>query len=387
MSRLKPRPPADALQLFSAGMGLSPLTVRLGGYRLFGRLAFVFLLLCSILFGAAAGLVFVYGIDLPQMQELETYRPDVITELYADDGSPIATFALERRTLVSYEEIPKVLRDAILSTEDQHFEEHWGIDFPRVLKAAIVNLREGREAEGASTLTMQLARMLFLTPEKSFRRKIQETLLAIQIERHYTKPQIFTMYCNQVYLGHGNYGFEAASEFYFGKHIGQLTLPEAALLAGLIRGPSYSPILHPARSLARRDLVLDLMDENHKISRRQEEQAKLEPLGLRLEYPSDALAPYFVEEVRQWPRAAVRAGGCLHGGAARLHDARPCSVPPYRRCTTGCLLTSDATVGTISPANVLRDHFGTLASYDADDRDRPMRKDRLRDRAGDLSGT
>lgn len=356
-------------------MSLPPLTVRLGGYRLFGRLAFIFLLLCAILLGAAVGLLFVYGVDLPQIQELETYRPDVITELYADDGTAIGTFALERRILVTYDQIPKVLRDAILSTEDQHFEEHWGIDFPRVLKAAFVNLREGREAEGASTLTMQLARMLFLTPEKSFRRKIQETLLAIQIERHYTKPQIFTMYCNQVYLGHGNYGFEAASEFYFGKHIGQLTLPEAALLAGMIRGPSYSPILHPVKSLARRNLVLSLMADNHKINRRQAAQAREEPLGLHLDYPTNNVAPYFVEEVRESLERRFGPGAAYTEGLRVYTTLDPAMQRAAVQAVDAGLFAYERRHGWHDKLpNVLREQLGTLASYRAADWDQPIAK-------------
>jgi penicillin-binding protein 1A len=357
-------------------MSLPPLTVRLGGYRLFGRLAFIFLLLCSILFGAAVGLLFVYGIDLPQIQELETYRPDVITQLYADNGEKIGTFALQRRVLVTYNQIPKVLRDAIISTEDRHFEEHWGIDFPRVLEAAWVNLRQGREAEGASTLTMQLARMLFLTPEKSYHRKIQETLLAIQIERHYTKPQIFTMYCNQVYLGHGNYGFEAASEFYFSKHIGQLTLPEAALFAGMIRGPIYSPLLHPKMSLERRNLVLHLMYDNHKITRNQEEEAQRQPLGLLLNYPRNDIAPYFVEEVRQWlehrfgPNAAYTEGLRVYTTLdLEMQQAARQSV----RDGLHALERRHGWRGHLQ--NVLGDHLGAIESYRADDWSRPLQKD------------
>jgi penicillin-binding protein 1A len=357
-------------------MSLPPLTVRLGGYRLIGRLAFVFLLLCSILFGAAVGLLFVYGVDLPQIQELETYHPDVITELYADNGEPIGTFALQRRILVSYDQIPKVLKDAIRSTEDQHFEEHWGIDFPRVLKAAWVNIREGREAEGASTLTMQLARMLFLTPEKSFRRKIQETLLAIQIERHYTKPQIFTMYCNQVYLGHGNYGFEAASEFYFGKKMGQLTLPEAALLAGMIRGPSYSPTLHPAKALARRNLVLGLMADDHKISRRQAVEARQQPLGLHLQYPRDDVAPYFVEEVRQWLERRFGPGAAYTQGLRVYTTLDPAMQRAARQAVDDGLHAYERRHGWRGKLeNVLKGHPGALESYRADNWDQPLEKD------------
>src|ERR1700726_4654690 len=215
-------------------------TMKIGGGTLFGRLAFSFLLICAIAIGAAVGLLFVYTSDLPEIHALEDYHPNVVTELYADDGQPIGTFSLQRRILVTYSQIPKVLKDAVLTTEDQHFEEHWGVDFPRVLEAAWHNVTHHRIAEGASTLTMQLAGGLFLNrSDRSFHRKIQETILALQIERHYTKEQIFTMYCNQIYLGSGNYGFEAASEYYFSKPVGRLTLSEAATLAAIIRGPTY----------------------------------------------------------------------------------------------------------------------------------------------------
>src|SRR5216684_2202492 len=224
---------------------LPPITLRLRGRKVVGRVAFSLLLLGSIAIGALAGTLFVYSSDLPQIRALEDFQPDVVTELYADDGQVVGNFALQRRVLLSYEQFPPVLKDAILTTEDQHFEQHWGVDFTRVAGAAWKNLLAHRVVEGASTITMQLAGTLFLDrSDRTMRRKIQEALLALQIERHYTKAQIFTMYCNQIYLSHGNYGFEAAAEYYFGKPVGKLTLPEAALLAGLIRGPSYSPIQH-----------------------------------------------------------------------------------------------------------------------------------------------
>jgi len=278
-----------------------PISVRLRGRMVVGRVAFSLLLLAAIVFGAVAGYLFVDSSDLPEIRALEDYRPDVVTELYADDGQVIGSFSLQRRVLVTYNQIPKVLRDAILTTEDQHFEEHWGVDFTRVAGAAWRNLLAGHITEGASTLTMQLAGTLFLDrSDRSMHRKIQETLLAIQIERHYSKQQIFTMYCNQIYLSHGNYGFEAASEYYFGRPVGELTLPEAALLAGLIRGPAYSPILHPQRSLARRNLVLELMARAGKITKAQERQAIAQPMGLDVQAPRDSLAPYFVEEIRKY---------------------------------------------------------------------------------------
>jgi penicillin-binding protein 1A len=275
--------------------------MKIGGGTLLGRLAFFFLLICAIGLGAAAGLLFVYSGDLPEIRALEDYRPQVETELYADDGQSVGSFALQRRILLTYDQFPKVLRDAILSTEDQHFEQHWGVDFPRVLGAAWHDVLSHRKAEGASTLTMQLAGGLFLDrSDRSFHRKIEEAMLALQIERHYTKEQIFTMYCNQIYLGAGNYGFEAASQYYFSKPVGQLTLEEAATLAAIVRGPVYSPITHPDRALARRNLVLSLMEHDGKITAAEAEKASQQPLGLHIESLRNDLAPYFVEEVRQY---------------------------------------------------------------------------------------
>ncbi len=268
--------------------------------KIFGQFVFLSLLLLSIGIGILAGLVFVYSSDLPQVRQLEDYRPDVMTELYADDGTPIGSFALERRVIVNYNQIPPVLRDAVLSIEDRHFESHWGVDVLRIVRAGVTDLMEWRKAQGASTLTQQLSRMLFLTPEKSFRRKFQEALMAIQIERRFTKPQIFTMYANQVNLGHGTFGFEAGVQFYFGKHLNQLTLPEAALLGGLPRTPTaYSPLLHPERALQRRNQVLAAMLENGKITAGQYQEAKAAPLGINIQKWNNTLAPYFVEEIHQ----------------------------------------------------------------------------------------
>ncbi len=357
-------------------MNQQPLTVRLGHYRLFGRLAFIFLLLCAIVFGAAVGLLFVYGIDLPQVQELQTYRPDIITEIYADNGERIGTFALERRVLVTYNQIPKILRNAIIATEDRHFEENWGVDFPRILEAAWVNLREGRAAEGASTLTMQLARMLFLTPQKTFHRKIEETLLSLQIERHYTKQQIFTMYCNQVYLGHGNYGFEAAAEFYFGKHLDQVTLPEVAMLTAMIRGPGYySPTAHPKRTLRRRNLVLRLMWEDGKLSRHRMEEAQKQPLGLHLQYPRNDIAPYFVEEVRRQLERRFGPNAPYTEGLRVYTTLDPTMQRAAQLAVSDGLHAYERRHGWRGHLrNVLSDHLGSIRDYSADDWDRPLRK-------------
>src|SRR5437667_3966297 len=210
---------------------LPPITLRFRGWKLIDRVALAFLLLCSITLCAGFGLIFVYASDLPEIRALLTYRPDVITEIYTDDGQLVGSFALQRRILMTYEQCPKVLYNAVMAIEDQHFEQHWGIDFPRIFTAALRHLTRGRRAGGASTITMQLAGNLFLDrSDISSRRKAEETLLALQIERRYSKPQIFTMYANQVYMAHGDYGFDAASKIYFGKPVTDLTIPEAALL-------------------------------------------------------------------------------------------------------------------------------------------------------------
>ncbi len=268
--------------------------------RLFGQLVFVVLLLLALGIGALAGLVFVYSSNLPQVNALEDYRPDVMTELYGDNGSVIGSFALQRRVVLSYNQIPPLLYNAVTSVEDRHFESHWGVDVVRIIKASITDVLEWRKAQGASTLTQQLSRMFFLTREKSWHRKLEEMLLAIQIERRFTKPQIFAMYANEVSLGNGCFGFEAAAQFYFGKHVSELTLPETALLAGLPQNPtSYSPLRHPERALARRDRVLEALYQNGKIPRREYETAKSTPLGLRIQRWNAGPAPYFVEEVRE----------------------------------------------------------------------------------------
>ena len=282
-------------------LSLPPITLRLRGWKLIDRVALAFLLLCAITLGAVTGLIFVYESDLPEIHALETYRPNVVTEIYADDGQLIGSFALQRRILMTWEQTPKVLYNAVTSIEDQHFEDHWGVDFPRVAGAAYRNILKRRKAEGASTITMQLAGNLFLDrSDRSFRRKAQEMLLGLQIERRYTKPQIFTMYANQVYLAHGNYGFAAAAEFYFGKSVTDLNLQEAALLAGMVNGPKFSPLNNPSGALTRRNLVLYRMMEGGKITPAEEAAAKKTPLGLHIQYPRNDLAPYFFEEIRKY---------------------------------------------------------------------------------------
>src|SRR5574337_264469 len=356
-------------------LSLPPITLRLRGRKLIGRGAFAFLLLCSLAVGAAAGLLFVYASDLPEIRALEDYRPNVVTELYADDGQLIGSFALQRRILLAYEQVPRVLKDAVLVTEDQHFEEHWGVDFPRVAQAAWRNIVQRRKAEGASTLTMQLARVLFLSPDKSFRRKVQETLLAIQIERHYTKQQIFTMYANQIYLAHGNYGFEAASEFYFGQPASQLKLTEAALLAGMIRGPSYSPILHAQRALQRRNWVIERMAHEGKITPREAQEAAKQPLALHLQYPRNDLAPYFFEEIRKYLESTYGTEAVHERGLrvyTTLNVAMQRAANQAIRDGLHAYMRRHGWKGPVE--NILRDGRGKLDTYEDEDWRRPIEK-------------
>src|SRR5215472_5059405 len=283
--------------------------------KVVGRFVFGLLILCSALFGSLAGLILVYSTDLPEVERLESYRPISATELYDIHGHTIGSFALQRRVISSYDDFPQILIESLISIEDKDFYRHWGINVWRIAGAAYRDIESGGKVQGASTLTMQLARNLFLSPDRSFHRKIQEALLAIQIERRFTKEQILNLYANQIYLGHGVYGFEAASEFYFNKPAKQLTLPEAALIAGLPKSPAYySPINHPDRALHRRNLVINAMLEDGKITARQASDARIALLGLNLAPDPNSFAPYFVEEVRRYLEGKYGADQLYEGG-------------------------------------------------------------------------
>src|SRR5580698_842183 len=289
--------------------------VEIAGRKFVGQVLFALMVLVSALVGATAGLLLVYTTDLPQVEALEAYRPSSITELYDDHGRVIGSFALQRRVVAGYDDFAPVLRDALVSIEDKDFYRHSGINFWRIVGAAYRDLESGGKVQGASTLTMQLARNLFLSPDRSFHRKVQEAMLAIQIERRFTKPQIFALYANQIFLGHGVYGFEAASEYYFSKPARKLTLAEAALLAGLPKGPGvYSPINHPDRATKRRNLVINAMLEDGKITAAQAEEARSAPVVLHLAHDPNSLAPYFVEEIRRYLETKYGADQVHEGG-------------------------------------------------------------------------
>jgi penicillin-binding protein 1A len=257
-------------------------------------------LLVAVL-GIVSGILFAYAGDLPQIEALDDYAPNTITRVYAASGQVIGEFATERRVVVKYDDIAPRLHQAILSAEDADFERHFGISVSRIVITAAEDLVHRRLA-GASTLTQQLARKLFLTDEKTWERKIKEALLAIQIERRYTKREIFTLYCNQIYFGHGAYGVEAASRLYFAKHAKDLSLEEAALIAGIIQTPErQSPFVDMRRALRRRNYVLQRMAEEGYITKAAAASAEEKPIELRGQPTSEAsVAPYFVEEVRKY---------------------------------------------------------------------------------------
>ncbi len=265
--------------------------------------------------GTLSGVVFAYMGDLPQISALDDYSPNTITRVLGVNGELVGDFATERRIVIGYEDVSPKLREAILAAEDAEFNSHVGLSISRILITAINDILRRRMA-GASTLTQQLARNLFpIGFERTWERKIKEAMLAIQIEKRYTKKEIFAFYCNQIYLGHGAYGMEAGARLFFGKHAKDVTLEEAALLAGIIQGNiRQSPFLYPDRALRRRNYTLDRMAEVGYITLEEAEQAKRKPIVLRGESAQDhSLAPYFLEEVRKYLEAKY--------GAKRLYES------------------------------------------------------------------
>ena len=232
----------------------------------------LFLLVVAALAGGVSGVIFAYSPDLPAVTTLDDYAPSTITRVYATGGEEIGQFATERRVIIGHDEIPEVLRQALISSEDANFFNHFGFDLRRLGITAVQNVLKWRR-RGASTLTMQLARHVSLDGadplgiEKFWSRKINEAILTIQIEKRYTKREILTLYCNQMYLGSGAHGVEAAARLYFGKSAINLTLPEAALIAGIFQTPSrQSPLVNPDLAVERRNYVLTQMAENGFIS-------------------------------------------------------------------------------------------------------------------------
>ena len=261
-------------------------------------------LVCTLILGCIgtgtiAGVLWIVTRDLPTFDSFQDYQPSLVSRVYADNGEIIGQFFIERRLYTPIAQIPKTLTQAVIAVEDTRFLEHPGLDLVGIGRAAWTNLRKGGRFQGASTITQQLARALFLSPERTYTRKIKELILAIKMEWVLTKDQILEMYLNQIYFGHGAYGIAAAALTYFDKSVTELSLPEAAFLAGLPKAPNtYSPFRNPDLAKARKELVLHRMVEAGFIT---EEEAQT-AIEIVLNYRRQAIEPiasYFVEDIRQ----------------------------------------------------------------------------------------
>lgn len=272
-------------------------------------------LLLGVTCGAVIGLGLSRFMNLPAVETLTTYRPAAATQIRARDGSLLATLALQRRLPLPPDQIPAVFRNAVVAAEDARFFAHTGLDPKGIMRAVLRNVFSRRFSQGASTLTQQLARSLFLTPERTLERKIKEALLAIEIEQKFSKDQILAMYANQMYFGHGRYGVEAASRFFFGKPAAELAIQEAALLAGIVQlNDRQSPIRFPERALARRSYTLTRMRDERLISEDEYRAAMAAPLGAAAHYDRNAAADYFVEVARRAVEDQFGTRAMLEGG-------------------------------------------------------------------------
>jgi len=248
---------------------------------------------------AVAAYVF-WPTDLPPVKALEEYTPSVGSRIYAADDEFITEFQAEKRIFVPLQQIPPALRNAIIAVEDARFYSHFGVDVRGILRAAYANFRHGRVVEGGSTITQQLAKVLFLTPDRSFSRKMKEALLAFELEKRYSKDRLLELYLNQVYLGHGAFGVEAAARMYFGKSVGDLTLPEVALLAALPRSPgNYSPFERPELAQRRRAIVVGRLLEQGYIGEADAKATNRAPLGLVAPERRRGSGRYFLEYLQQ----------------------------------------------------------------------------------------
>jgi penicillin-binding protein 1A len=261
------------------------------------------LFVTAALLGIASGVLFAYAGDLPQVSALDDYAPSTITRVYAAGGEVVGEFAIQRRVVVGYDQIGQRLREAIISAEDAEFNSHVGLSMSRILITLVRDVLQRRMA-GASTLTQQLARNLFpedIGFQKSWERKIREAIVALQIERRYTKRETLTFYCNQIHFGHGTHGVEAAARLYFGKSAKALSLEEAAMIAGIIQSPArQSPYVDMNAAMRRRNYVLQRMAEEGYVTEQQADAAKKRPIVVYGQpRPEPSIAPFFVEEIRK----------------------------------------------------------------------------------------
>ena len=261
------------------------------------------------IYTALAGIVIIFtyvfylSIDLPSIEQLENYDPDLVTRIYSADGVLLNELYFEKRVFVELEQIPQHMRDAVVAKEDRRFYDHWGISLRDVLRAVVINTVTMSYSSGFSSLTQQLARNLYDTIgfKKTITRKIKEVITAIQIERTYTKDEILEMYLNSVHFGHGTYGVQAAAKRFYGKYANELALDESALLVGLLPAPArYSPVRFPERALTKRNVVLRVMRDQEYISQGEYAEARARLLDSIQQEQTRGTAPYFTEYVRRF---------------------------------------------------------------------------------------
>ncbi|HEY6257564.1 MAG TPA: penicillin-binding protein 1A [Xanthobacteraceae bacterium] len=300
---------------------------------------------------AVAGLLWHYSKDLPDYSQLQDYEPAVMTRVHASDGSLLAEYARERRLYIPIQAVPKLVINAFVAAEDKNFYEHNGIDFQGITRAGlylIQNYGSGRRPQGASTITQQVAKNFLLTNELRFSRKIREALLALKIERTFSKQKILELYLNEIYLGVGAYGVAAASLLYFDKSVHELTIPEAAYLAALPKGPNnYNPYRHHDDAIARRNYVIERMAEDHYITAQEAEQAKKDPLKV-VNRPTGArifAAEYFAEEVRRYVAEKYSEQKLYEGGLSVRTTLDPKLQLVARKALIDGLVRFDENVG------------------------------------------
>lgn len=263
--------------------------------------AVVFLLIISVITGVSAGGYFAFAKGIPSIAELKQYKPTPGTKIYADDDTLIGELKVEKGVFVPLNRMPKHLIDAVIAVEDSRFWNHKGIDYIAIGRAVLKDILHAGLKEGGSTITQQLAKVVFLTPEKTFKRKVREVSLAIKMEKNLDKKEILELYLNKIYFGHGAYGVEMASHVYFGKSAGELTLPEAAMIAALIKAPStYSPYNNLTKSKERQETVLLRMEEEGYIKKSEREKAAKQPLYLSTLRRGMEANNYFIEYVRKY---------------------------------------------------------------------------------------
>jgi penicillin-binding protein 1A len=272
---------------------------------------------------AVAAYVF-WPSDLPPAKALEENTPSIGTKVYADDDELLTEFQPEKRIFVPLQQIPPHLRNAVIAVEDARFYSHFGVDLKGIARAAYANFRHGRVVEGGSTITQQLAKVLFLTPDRSFSRKVKEALLAFELEKRYSKDRLLELYLNQIYLGHGVFGVEAAARMYFGKSVQDLSLAEAALVAALPRSPGhYSPFERPEVAQRRRAVVLARMREQGYVSESEVRQANRAPLGLIPPERRRGSGQYFLEYLQHGLEAKYGSDVLYKSGLSVYTTMRP----------------------------------------------------------------